>query len=143
MSAGSSASTIGGCQFDEKGISPDANEKIVEVGDVFGRVQVLSGDELFIHPGAKTPTRFEMSLGHDDWKSVVLFIPDATLKSCPDADGTIVSIDVDGEKAWEGTVWPGYRQTAPLPGDGTRELRFAVGNNGQPNCDHLHAKFVR
>jgi hypothetical protein len=109
---------------------------------VFGRVQVVSGDELFIHPGVKTSTRFEMSLG-PDWRGVDLFIPEETLKSCPDANGTIVSIDVGGQKAWEGTVWPGHRQTAPLPGDGTRELKFAVGNNGQPNCDHLHAKFVR
>ena len=28
-------SFLGGCQFDEAGIAPDANEKIVEVGDLF------------------------------------------------------------------------------------------------------------
>jgi hypothetical protein len=29
------ASFVGGTQFDETGIEPDANEKIVEVGDLF------------------------------------------------------------------------------------------------------------
>lgn len=28
-------SFIGGCQFDEKGITPEAAEKIVEVGDLY------------------------------------------------------------------------------------------------------------
>lgn len=26
---------VGGCQFDEKGVAPEANEKIVEVGDLY------------------------------------------------------------------------------------------------------------
>jgi hypothetical protein len=113
-----------------------------QLGDVFGRVDTLSADELFVHPGAHTPTSFQLELS-GGWKSLDLSIPEAVLKSCPDANGVNVTVELDGDKAWNGVVRPGNPQKVDLSGDRTRELKLTADNNGQPNCDHLHVKFLR
>jgi hypothetical protein len=122
--------------------NPGCGVRNVEAGDKFGQVQSLSSNELFVHPGAKTPTRFDVTID-GAWRSLNLEIPERVLKSCPDANGATIRVQIGGDKAWEGTVRPGQRETVELPGEGARDVKFVVGNNGQPNCDHLRVKFVR
>ena len=122
--------------------NPGCGVKNVEAGDKFGQVRSLSSGELFVHPGAKTPTSFDVPI-EGGWRALNLEIPEGVLKSCPDANGATVRVQIGGEEVWEGTIRPGQRETIELPGKDTRDVKFVVGNNGQPNCDHLRVKFVR
>ena len=121
---------------------PGCQQAKVQLGDRFGRVDRLSADELFVHPGQTTATSLEMPVD-GSWRSLSLSIPKEVLQSCPDANGVHVLVESNAQRVWDGAVRPGSPETVSLPQDGDRALKLVVDSNGQPNCDHLHVKFVR
>ncbi len=124
--------------------SPGCDVANVELGDVFGTVNVLSADEFFVHPGLHTPTSLQLAVD-DSFSEVNLSIPEQVLRSCPDANGVNVIINDAADELWRGAVLPGRPVEVSLH-SATRQsdkLHLTVDNNGNPDCDHLYVKFEK
>ncbi len=123
---------------------PGCDIQNVKLGDVFGTVNVLSADEVFVHPGQHTPTSLELAVD-DSFSVVSLSIPESVLKSCPTANGVNVVLGDEVDELWHGLVLPGHAVAVPLRASPRRseKLFFKVDNNGDPACDHLYVGFKK
>jgi 4-amino-4-deoxy-L-arabinose transferase-like glycosyltransferase len=114
----------------------------VQPGDRWGQVHVVAADELFVHPGESTATRFEVAID-GKWSAVTLSIPAEVLQSCPDADGVNVAMQDQSAWRWSGIVPAGHPAVVPLPRERGGVITLSVENNRQAHCDHLYVTFAR
>jgi hypothetical protein len=123
---------------------PGCDIRNVKLGDVFGTVNVLSADEIFVHPGQHTPTSLEFAVD-DSFSMVSLTIPKSVLKSCPTANGVNVVVGDGIDELWHGLVLPGRTAAISLRAATRRseKLFLKVDNNGDPACDHLYVRFKK
>jgi hypothetical protein len=115
----------------------------IELGDQFGTLALADQNQLFIHPGATTPTQFELDAatftkqkGEQTIKITGAMHPDVPEESVKSGGANVrLIVQVDNQPGIDTVISVDKPVNAELTISSTSHVLFIIENNGNPNTD--------